>query len=343
MKLNHSEINLTAILVLATTLTACGGGSTGDDGTTTPAARSTMTIDASNAESISGLAYDGIDQQQNSTAVDLTGSSISSSSSQTAQAVGKVTNDYLSLNNNQNTVATAALTTGTPSCNGGGSVTVTTTSIVYADCRTNYPDNSYEITNGSAAILNLAQSGSIISCTKNSSGTYSFNNLTELEYDQADNLVDSTVVNGSISFSLSQSLVDTVCTTSSSIYGTSFSMKSDTDSVGLFNFNIDGKTDTSFNYSSSYNVTMDISSLSGSLKVETLAPIAGVATNTYPTSGHIRITANSTTAGVPALIDVVIDSSNNGGEVTLTLDVDGTAGTDAGYPKTMSWAEFEAL
>lgn len=345
MKLKQHYITLTTIFAFAMTLTACGGGSSGDGGTTTPTARAAITVDSSNAESITGTAYDGFAEQQNSIALNPTTSTNSNSGTQAPITVGKIANDYLSLkNNNQNSVvASAAITTGTTACNGGGSITVTNTSIAYANCRQDYFDGSYDITNGSASIDNLLQSGDKNACTESISGTFSFDNLTELEYDKTDTLINSTSINGGITFSSSQSLVNTVCTTTNSISGKSFILKSNVQSVSFFNFNIDNTTDTSLNYSLDYNITLDISALSGSLKFETISPIVGVETNAYPTSGHIRLTANSKTAGVPALIDIEIDSSNNGGEITLTVDVDGTPGTDVGYPKTMSWAEFEAL
>jgi len=327
--------NVAIILVMTAVLSACGGG--GDEGTSNPTPRALMTIDSSNAESTTVAAFNGADGQKSIDIPVNPGDPVSSN------VITRTTNDmmqsYRTFKNNQKTIASGATTTETFDCNGGGTYTVTETSISANNCRFNNLDGSYDIFDGSMVISNLQESGDDLSCTSLFTATITYNDLSMRNYNDVGVLINNTSINGGMSLSSSQSMVNAVCTTTSSINSDYLSIQDNDYYLSFFDYNNSGTTDTNLNYTYNYNITLDTSVLPGSIKIETISTLQGVETDPFPSSGHLRITANSTTPGVPSIIDVVFDN----GMVTLTVDVDGTPGTDADYPKTMTWNEFLTL
>lgn len=327
--------NVAIILVMTAVLSACGGG--GDEGTSNPTPRALMTIDSSNAESTTVTAFNGADSQKSTGITINSGNSVSNSV--ITKSANNILQNFQSFKNSKKAIASGATTTETIDCNGGGTITFTETSYSYDNCRNNNLDGSYDIFNGSMVLSNLQQSGDDLSCTSIFTATVAYNSLSVREYNDVGALINNTSINGGMSFSSSQSMVNAVCTTTSSINSNYMSIQDNDFYLSFFDYNNSGTTDTNLNYTYNYNVTLDTSVLPGSLKIETISTLQGVETDPFPSSGHLRLTANSTTPGVPSIIDVVFDN----GMVTLTVDVDGTPGTDAGYPKTMTWNEFQTL
>lgn len=338
MELKNRFLGFAVALTVAAGLVACGSGEEGS----TVAPRALMVLDATNAEGASSNVYDGLVSQQASGTSKI--ATASASSADTSVSMVQMAQKYLTRFKREQAARDAVTTATVYSCGSSaadGTVDITDTSIVFTNCRESYPDGTYDITNGSVSISGLQQSGNLQTCTLSSSAAMSFNNLTVREYDSTATLTGTSSIDGGMSFTSAQATVNAVCETTNTMAGSRFVVVDNAQSASFFDFNIAETTDANGNYSVSYLVTMDISSLPGSLRIETLAPIVGVNTDRHPATGHIRITGDSSVANVPAIVDIEIDSSVVGGEILLTVDVDGTVGVD--YTKQYSWAEFEAL
>jgi hypothetical protein len=227
--------------------------------------------------------------------------------------------------------------TETVSCSISGSVVIGKTGETsgYAEFRdcTEFEEGVYFRLNGRVELSNVQISGD--SCVDRFSATIRFRDLSASIYETLGGpLLERVAINGSANVSE----VDDFCAGvySLRLNGPSLSLRTPSESIAYFNFDLRGK-DTGSYWEDDIRVTLDVGSLPGSITVTTPQPLRSFWYETYPYEGQVRLTgagggyllATVNASSGPAAVSIVGDLNNDGAldcvaEVSWEQIVDGS-------------------
>jgi hypothetical protein len=330
--INH--LNAALILSAVAVLSACGGGSGGSDAAVTA---DPVTISATNAEQVAGVAYD--------TGASLEGAGLGGAGLVTPAAVTETDAGGVDMVDvvitqlqasqswfaGSGTVSAAAATTMTEKCTGGGTMSFTANDadgngeLSSGDSVSATYDQCVEgdtVLNGTFSISNIAITGDLQTSSYSLQLTVQASNFTASQNGETSSL------NGGMTLLLATNDGVSFETT---VSGTSIVVTGNGASATLSAFQLQSTHDDSSGaYTLDIKATISSSEIGGAVTVVTDIPFTGVEPND-PSDGRATITgANNTSVTLVAMSDGVA--------VQLYVDEDGDGDTD-----TMIDTRWDAL
>jgi hypothetical protein len=237
---------------------------------------------------------------------------------------------YVADNDGQRTLNPTGITVS-ESCDLQGSLTYTAEGnaelISFNNCWEGVP-SSYLILNGT---LYASGTETGIGCGYSASGTLVFAGLS---VESSDSAVPTLGIEGTMNFSVTG---DAGCSSRSfRMTGTAWRLTAGTDSLAYYDFDILSSVNGT-RCSVDYAAQVDASMLAGSLVIDTTTPVEGDCFATYPDTGVIDVNG---AGGDSILITINSAGASDPNAVTISADVDGTPGVDAGYPMDFAWNDL---
>jgi hypothetical protein len=210
--------------------------------------------------------------------------------------------------------------------------------ITFNECRLGEGFEPYSILNGT---LYAAGTVTGVGCGYSASVRLLFAGFSSRSYTSTGILNGTLTMEGDIT---ANGVGDETCGTRSfTMSGPAWRVGIDSVWFAYYNFDIGAYTDSN-RCGVNYNARIDASTLPGSLQVTTPTPVEGdcyaAPPNDNPDEGVVRVEAAGNTS-VQLTINNAGDADPNA--VTLDVDLDGTTGSDPGYPANYSWDALQSL